>query len=257
MSAANVLEKIGLKDKQAQTYLATLELGTATAIEIATKANMKRSTTYVILDELSRVGLVSSIKKGSTTLYTAKDPEILRTQLEERLQAFHSVHPFLNDLFTNASSAPNVKYYSGEHEVTQLYRQHFYEYTHIDFFGVNIDAFSKKLPKVFEMYNSEVDDGTHNVREIFTCTKFNIEHAKKYTSRFHPIRIIGPQYSFFGDNAIVGNTLLITSLEQEPFSVTIESTDVAKTFRSLFAIAWDTAKHPRDITKKMLISINE
>ena len=46
------LKQLGLEEKQAKIYLASLELGPDTAQNIAYKASLKRPTTYVILEEL-------------------------------------------------------------------------------------------------------------------------------------------------------------------------------------------------------------
>ena len=52
MEIQDVLKSIGLDDKEARVYMALLELGTATVHPIANKAEIKRPTTYLILEQL-------------------------------------------------------------------------------------------------------------------------------------------------------------------------------------------------------------
>ena len=67
----SILQKIGLSDKDAEVYLACLELGTQPASVIARKAGLKRPTTYLILEGLLKRGLVSEYT-GSNVKYLAK-----------------------------------------------------------------------------------------------------------------------------------------------------------------------------------------
>ncbi|OGY87354.1 MAG: hypothetical protein A2233_01475 [Candidatus Kerfeldbacteria bacterium RIFOXYA2_FULL_38_24] len=249
MDISTQLEIIGLTQKQSITYLACLHIGTSTALHISRYSKIKRSTTYVILDELESLHLVTVIKKGATTLYTAEDPALIQQQLQQKMQAFHNVHPVLQDLFTKEKHTPDIRYYAGKKEVEDLYVQVYGENRSIDFFGTDSQRFTECFPDFVKKFDEDINKGKHEVREIYCYNRFNVEYARRVYSRFHKIRIIDPKYQFFGDNGIYGNTLLITSLEDEPFSVTIESQNVAKTFRAMFEIAWSIAKPPRAIAK--------
>ncbi len=57
------LEEIGLNEKEAKVYIATLELGEGSASEIAKKSEVNRATTYFILEKLIKMGLVSTSNK--------------------------------------------------------------------------------------------------------------------------------------------------------------------------------------------------
>ena len=76
-SLAKKLEDVGLTDKQARVYVAALFLGAATVKRIGEQAEVNRATTYVILDELSDMGLVSETNEKKKTLYVAEPPEAI------------------------------------------------------------------------------------------------------------------------------------------------------------------------------------
>ena len=58
------LTSLGLKDKAAAVYLASLEIGPSPVQPIAKKAKVVRATTYVVLEELMQMGLVTKYKEG-------------------------------------------------------------------------------------------------------------------------------------------------------------------------------------------------
>ncbi|MFH1426480.1 MAG: helix-turn-helix domain-containing protein [Candidatus Kerfeldbacteria bacterium] len=250
MNLPDQLTQLGLNAKQSKIYLSALELGQASVLEISRKARIKRSTTYVVLDELQERSLVRQIKKGATTLYESADPSVLGQQLEQQLDSFRSMKPLLDDLYMKEGTKPNVRFYSGSDEFVQLYETIFRDYSTIDFFGTDAAKFEKIIPQSrMDAWLGKMTSGEVVAREILTLDQYNLAWAKKNVSRFHKVRLIDDRYPFFGDNALYGNTLLVASLE-EPFAVTIESKDVVRTFRSLFDLAWNQAKPPRDIPKK-------
>src|SRR3989338_7658914 len=81
-----ILIEYGLKEKQAQVYLACLEVGSGTVLQIAQRASMPRSTTELELNHLLDKGLVSMYKKKSVKYFSADDPHVLLNTLEEKTE---------------------------------------------------------------------------------------------------------------------------------------------------------------------------
>src|SRR4051812_16749770 len=81
------LQAFNFSDKEAVIYLATLELGKGTASQIGRKAQINRSTTYVILDILINKGLVNMLGKEPKQEYVAEPPtklvQLMRTVVEQ------------------------------------------------------------------------------------------------------------------------------------------------------------------------------
>lgn len=83
------LKHLGLKDKEAAVYVAALQLGPSPVQVIARKAKVVRATTYVILEDLLKKGLVTSYKEEKKTLFSAEPPRQLMRLIEieeEQLQ---------------------------------------------------------------------------------------------------------------------------------------------------------------------------
>lgn len=122
MNLINDLKKIGLNEKEAKVYLALLTLGGGSVQEIALHSDVKRSTVYVILEELAKMGLCGTIGEQNKTIYSASDPEALKSliqiqkkELDERLDYFDKIKENL-DRINNKSqkNKPMVSFYEGK-----------------------------------------------------------------------------------------------------------------------------------------------
>ena len=64
-----VLEKAGLNRRETALYLALLQMGPSSILNIARKADMKRPTAYLVIDELMKKGLVAEVPKEKKKKY--------------------------------------------------------------------------------------------------------------------------------------------------------------------------------------------
>ena len=96
--------KLGLSDKEAKVYLAALELGSGTAQMIAGKAGVNRATTYVVIESLMKMGLMSTYDEGKKTFFTASPPEKLREFLENQESKVREKINILNGIIPELSS---------------------------------------------------------------------------------------------------------------------------------------------------------
>src|SRR6266851_2346010 len=112
------IEELGLSNKEARVYLACLSIGPSSVQRIADESGIKRVTTYVILESLVGLGLVSQSVKGKKTYFIAEDPINLERlisrreqELKEQKQNFNQILPELKTLKTQPKDAPSVKFY--------------------------------------------------------------------------------------------------------------------------------------------------
>jgi HTH-type transcriptional regulator, sugar sensing transcriptional regulator len=114
------LRNFGLSEKEAKVYVATLELGKATAQDIAKKANVNRATTYVQLESLKDRGLVSQTSTDKKTFFIAEPPENVQKLIEkEKLDVlfkekeFNKLLPNLQAIYNVTEDRPRVRFYEG------------------------------------------------------------------------------------------------------------------------------------------------
>ncbi len=114
------LKKLGLKDKEAAVYVACLQLGPSPVQNIARKAKVVRATTYVILEGLMQMALVTHYKEGKKTLFVAEPPRQLGTlidkqkaELDEKQEELDELLPQLQVIMKAGEGRPSVRYFAG------------------------------------------------------------------------------------------------------------------------------------------------
>ncbi len=95
MDLGRILIDLGLTDKEAKIYLAVLELNESVPGIISRKANVKRPTTYVLLENLIKKGLITTITRNKVIHYQAVDPKILLQTEKTKIERLETVLPEL------------------------------------------------------------------------------------------------------------------------------------------------------------------
>ena len=251
------LTKIGLSDNEAKVYLALLDLGNATAQQIAQKAGVNRPTTYVQLESLIKLGLVSTFEKESEktgnakTYFRAEDPEHLkkivereRTSVEEKESLLSDALPELATLFVTRGERPRVRFFDGIEGL----------FTMLDEFLKTKDTLVENISSLDDAYAVFPDHiktyGAKRVaRGIHAKMLYTRSEGKLFkqvdTTALREARFIPPnKFPLSVDLAIYGNSVAISTLKpkERPYGIVIESAEVAKSFRSFFYLAWEAAE---------------
>lgn len=250
MDLQKSLQTLGLSENQSKVYIASLQLGHDTVLNIAKMANLKRPTVYLILDDLEGLGLISKTKKGTKTLFKAEKPERLRTDIRMKEEVADEIIPSLNAIYNLDPEKPNIKIAEGISGVKSVYNGLFtYLSNHpreeLLIFGSLKDASRHFETEVVDNFYRNMRRSRNKVRELG-----NDDHAtrKYYRTSFklnpqHSIRLIRSEGVFSQtDNMLYGNTLIIFSVREHIFATTIESANIAGTYRTLFNMAWKAGK---------------
>jgi sugar-specific transcriptional regulator TrmB len=115
------LKKVGLSEKEARVYLATLELGETSISRIADKAKIKRSTVYLTIESLKGRGLISSVKRKNKALFFAEDPRKLEKIVSESKRAISSVMPDLLTMGELIDRRPRMRYFEGDRALEEVF----------------------------------------------------------------------------------------------------------------------------------------
>jgi HTH-type transcriptional regulator, sugar sensing transcriptional regulator len=242
------LESLGLSEKEAKVYVTSLFLGPAPAQKIAQQAGVNRATTYVILDQLQGMGLVTQTTEGKKTVFIPEPPEALNrwfdhmeSNLNERRNELKALLPELKvSQRSDVAEAPVVRFYKGKEGIaainaeqrrkakpgTEIYG--FTNYTEVErifpeIFKANPKArLKKKLSsKVIYSYNGKSLAG--NSKQLRQTKKVDF-----------PIKA---DISLFSDTAA-----LSTYGGKESISVAIESKEIVEALRQLFELAWNNKR---------------
>ena len=250
MELTKTLKKIGLSDRQAKVYIACLQLGKDTVFHISKTAQLKRPTTYLILDDLESLGLVSKTKKGNKTMYKAEKPKRLLTDLKIKQGLVEDILPSLNAIYNVDPQKPNIKIAEGIYGVRSVYNGIFtYLANHpqeeLLIFGALKDAAQHFEEEVVNYFYQIMKNSQNPVREIGNDDHETRKYYRKSfkSNQKHDIRLIRKEGLFQNtDNMIYGNTLVIFSVDEQIFATIIESPHIVKTYKTLFEMAWRSGK---------------
>ncbi|TSC78755.1 MAG: transcriptional regulator TrmB [Parcubacteria group bacterium Gr01-1014_33] len=123
------LRELEFSEKEVKVYLALLEIGSAVASDIAKKAKIKRSTTYVVLDSLAERGLISVVERRGVQLYSAAPPEQLVRHLQGMARRYSVFADVAKELIpelkasriATKTSVPKVHFFEGSEGIKTVY----------------------------------------------------------------------------------------------------------------------------------------
>lgn len=242
---ARIIEHIGLSENEAKTYLASLSLGETSITNIAKKAAIKRPTTYLALDRLEMLGLISRIQKGKRNMIIPAHPRRLSQIAKLRENDITDHMSELLGLYEDDADKPKVRMLEGLEAVEQVYREVFEKMKEKQefMFFTNIAAVVKKFASIENIFPKLLKDHPQiKVRELIYGNDGGqrwIQNNKLAKNKSWEAKLFSEEYPF-GDNEIMitENTVAYFSAGKDIFVIFIESEDLAKTQKTMFELAW-------------------
>lgn len=241
MQLNEVLAQFGLDFKEDEVYLALLELGTSTVVQIAKKAGIKRTTAYDVLSGLEKKGLIGQTIKGKKRLFYSEEPEKLKKLLREKERILEEALPMLKSLYNTAGSKPKIRYYEGKEGLKEVYLDTLdYNGELLAFVTEDIikhlgDDFAARYMKKRVKAKITVRAIGPDTEEIIEYKKLDKEGLKK------TLLVPKDKFPFTIEMNIYGNKLAFMSFKEQ-MGVIVESNEIAANMRLLFELAWKGAK---------------
>ena len=241
------MERFGLSGKEAKVYLASLELGPATAAQVAQKAGVNRATTYVEVESLMKMGLVSTFEKNKKTLFAAESPEALKRiflrreeQVKARLVALERLLPELIKMQEYAEEKPKVRFFEGKEGLLTM-QEEFLKTKDKKIEGIyNVDDYRAVFSEAERdrYYKTRLKKGIRG-RTIYNRRAGPLPERDNITERrFVPAE----SFPFASDITLYDNKVAIASLRGKLVGVIIEDKYIAQTLRAFFCLAWEAAE---------------
>jgi sugar-specific transcriptional regulator TrmB len=246
----NMLTAIGLTEKQATVYAALLELGEAKMTHIARHSKLKRPTVYLVIEELLQLALVSMVEKGKKKIYSAVHPNRIKELLDSRKRQYEEMLPNLLARYGSIRGKPKVQMLEGMNGIKQAYQEAYSLLTEGKNEGLwfgNISFLLEHFPLVIKEYDRVLDSlKTYRIRELIIGgaeSKAWVEKIQQHQKPNHHIRYLNDEGKCgITDQLIIGNKIMLFSMNKELFTLIIESQEIAKTQRFLFDAIWKTIK---------------
>lgn len=238
---------LGIPEKEAQMYVAALELGKSTVAKISRKAGISRTNGYNILDSLASKGLVRVSGKELKEEYAAESPDALveyvrgeHHTVEERLKHAEAFVPELKSLH-KVGDRSQVRFYEGTHGLKQVYEDTLSSTETIRAFA-NVEDMHRTLKDYFPRYYERRAGKGIAIRTIMTETPMNVERASRDHEELRETALVPKdRFQFHPEINIYDNKVMIASW-REQLGIIIESSEIADAMKKIFELSWAEAK---------------
>lgn len=241
MEIQEILERVGLTEKEAAVYLAVLELGSATGYAIARKSDMKRPTTYMVLEALEHKRLINRVVRSGKTLFTAGTPEILLRDINKKAELAKRGLPHLLALFNANTEKPQVQMFQGKDGIREAVDRVIAAKS-VRLYGTSGKGLSL-YPEAAKDFTRAVLSCELTVKDILADPVAEAKYIEVFKDKpTYEIRLMKPGTIVQNDFALFGDTILLFSYRPEVFALMITGKDMAAMFESLYDLAWDAAR---------------
>lgn len=249
-----LLQHLGLSEKEAAVYQGLLQVGRSTVQDIAHHAQIKRVTAYVILDQLEEKGLVilESLKK--TSYYQAVHPSALEKLLDSRESELEAQRATLKNsmgqleaMYNFRSDKPVVRFFEGKEGLQELD-----QYGHDQMQpGSEVMTITPQdlVEGAFPQWRRE-EEVSNRIRQgiisraIYVAdqeisaeqNKKELRYGLHFTRKDLPIEGTFFIYPGWG-------VKFFNYADKKYFGVLIQSAELANTMKEVFELAWDGAKY--------------
>lgn len=237
----DALKKYGLSSKESKIYLATLEIGSGTVLEIAKKSGITRSTVYSVLEGLIKQALITEFEQKKIKHYKAEDPQKIMNHIKERYDVIKSVFPDLKNIYTSQKLKPKISYYQGREAMRDIYltmlndkkvKEHLWIGSETEWLSMDpqfLNEFKRKRAKAGIKTRLVIEDSPAARERIRTRqqTKSEIKLIPKH----FPWQPTGGVHIFY-------NKIIIDSYKKDISAVEIDNQDLTQIFRMMFEFMW-------------------
>lgn len=123
MERGDLLQELGLTDKEARTYLAILELGSSRVGPIADRAKVKRTSIYNFIQHLVELGLITRTVANGRSFYSALPPMRLLNLQQERTRRLEAMLPEFLSSYNSSRTKPRISYLEGPEQMRNIVRE--------------------------------------------------------------------------------------------------------------------------------------
>ncbi len=237
------LIKFGLTDKEARVYLAGLELGKATAQEIAKKSDLPRSTTYSVIESLMAKKLMFPIQERKIKEYTAENPQKIYNLSTEATRLIKQSLPELNSLYRQSKARPIIIYHEGLSAIKEVYNDILRMPGLKEYLIIGPEktwlAMDEKWFSEFKIRRASAKIKTRLILEDSPEARQRQADGMKYLSEVRIVPANRP-YQFTGGAYIFSEKVIFQEYKKDLISIEVFSRGIADLQRLLFESLWQS-----------------
>lgn len=241
MNLITLLHNLGLSLNEAKIYLATLEIGPASAQRIAKKAGLMRTTTYSVLENLAVKGFIFKTKEKDKNRYFADSPKNLFRRFSRYYEQFEKGLPQLEAIHNQMPIKPKIVFYEGKDGIKEIYEDTIKERPK-EILEYNTSNIAKTFPDFPKEYVNSRRKAMIRAKRIAPNDKFWVERARRDNYEMSETRLLSPEkFTIPVEINIYNNKVAFMSYPDE-MGIIIESKGVAEAMKKIYELAWAEAK---------------
>jgi len=244
ISLSKTLQEIGLSEHESRVYVAALNLGPTTILQLAQASHVKRTTVYSIIESLQQRGLMSVEIRGLKKMFVAEHPDYLKTVLDEKKAKLDTIFPDLAALFHTHENSNSIKQYDGLPRIKKIYNALLTEIrAHEDYLVISQqEQWFKTDEEYFQKFIERRAKLNINIRMLLQDSPTTRTH-KRFEKNYHEtIKILPVDTRLTTNLIILPHKLLIHQLTLPYSVIVIEKPDVVLLHRELFEIIWKSIR---------------
>jgi sugar-specific transcriptional regulator TrmB len=239
-----ILQRIGLTKTESHLYEALLRLGESPMKDLIRSTSMHPQIVYRSIEGLVKKGLVTVTHRDSKKYAKAESPEKLRAMEEDKLADLREALPGLMKI-QQLSKDAIIRVARGKDAVHSLRKRAMNELKKNDTFYV-IGASGQRFYDIMGENNDSIEKKriSKGIKKKLIAFKNQREWLDKNDiwRKYAQFKYLNESYSVPSSTNIFNETVTILIWLYEPIVITIESPEVAQSYRHYFDSLWRTAK---------------
>lgn len=237
----STLIQSGLTRNESKVYLALLQLGSSTAIEITKRSKVHRVNVYDVLERLREKGLISSVMQAQKKIYEAANPQQLLHLLKQKEQLLSEILPQLEQDFKFKKEKQQVSYFLGTEGLMRAYFMMLEQNATV--FGIGGSGLNRQyLKHRHALWNKERMKQKIGMNVLYYEFTRKDKESGWEDSTVH-IRYLPDKFKTLGMIDICGDLVVnLLPIEGNVMAIVIENKVLADTYRQFFHFMWQYAK---------------
>ncbi|TSC94891.1 MAG: transcriptional regulator, TrmB [Candidatus Berkelbacteria bacterium Athens1014_28] len=152
MSILNKLQKLSLSEIQSKAYIALLQIGEGSALQVSRNANLPKSTVFETLKSLNGLNLISKRSQGNKNIFFVSDPRIILDNIKEQARTAEDILPELRGLYKAFNKNAQVRFFEGPKAIEIIINETLMEAKELKLIG-SISDTVEFYPKYFPRFS--------------------------------------------------------------------------------------------------------
>lgn len=240
------LKLLGLTDNEVKIYIMLLESPNSSGTKIRQVTGISNSAVYASIDVLINKGLIIYQKQPTGRLYSALDPEVISTILEQQRKRIETAIPQLKEI-TNKSNHPTetavYEGFNGFKTALMKLAEDCPKGETIDIIGFSNQAYkNEKLAFILQDVNKISIKKKHKFRMILD-NKENVFYKGRKEEGISQIRFMEKGFKSPASIDIFGDNVYILMWDEQPYAFVIKNKNIAQGFKIYFEFLWNLANN--------------